>query len=160
MRLLSIVVSALATLAGLIWIVDGLQYDPAYVQWNLNQAVDATSVLDYAGTWENHQYHPSPSNWRMPFYTIMLDHFVNGDPTNDNANGTVYEQDLWNTQLRHGGDIAGLKDSLDYIQGMGIKVLPMRCDLILGYLFGRYSISQCAMGCRWILRTIAFVRRN
>jgi glycosidase len=24
--------------------------------------------------------------------------------------------------LRHGGDLAGLVDSLDYIQGMGIKV--------------------------------------
>jgi len=26
------------------------------------------------------------------------------------------------SQFRHGGDIAGLVDTLDYIQGMGIKV--------------------------------------
>lgn len=52
----------------------------------------------------------------------MLDRFVNGDPTNDNANGTVFEHDLDETQLRHGGDIRGLMNSLDYIQGMGIKV--------------------------------------
>lgn len=103
-------------------IVHGMQYDPAYVQWNLNTAPQATGVLQYYGVWENHTFHPSPENWRFPFYTVMLDRFVNGDPTNDNANGTVFEYDLDETQLRHGGDIRGLKDSLDYLQGMGIKV--------------------------------------
>jgi len=52
----------------------------------------------------------------------MLDRFVNGDPTNDNANGTIYEMDDQETQLRNGGDIKGLMNSLDYLQGMGIKV--------------------------------------
>lgn len=52
----------------------------------------------------------------------MPDRWVNGDPSNDNANGTVFEQDIQSTQLRHGGDIQGLIDSLDYIAGMGIKV--------------------------------------
>jgi alpha-1,3-glucan synthase len=84
--------------------------------------VNAVDPLDYAGVWENHTFNPSPENWRIPFYTIMLDKWVNGDPTNDNANGTVFEYDLYETQLRAGGDIRGLKDSLDYLQGMGIKV--------------------------------------
>jgi alpha-1,3-glucan synthase len=65
---------------------------------------------------------PSPENWRFPFYTLMLDRFVNGDPTNDNANDTIYEMDAQETQLRNGGDIKGLMNSLDYLQGMGIKV--------------------------------------
>jgi len=104
--------------------IHAMRYDPAYIQWNLNTAVEATNPLDYAGIWENHTFNPSPDNWRFPFYTIMLDRFVNGDPTNDNANGTIFEHDLGETQLRHGGDIRGLKDSLDYLQGMGIKVIP------------------------------------
>ena len=59
----------------------------------------------------------------------MLDKFVNGDPTNDNANGTIFEHDLDETQLRHGGDIRGLMDSLDYLQGMGVRVLnKLRMD--------------------------------
>jgi alpha-1,3-glucan synthase len=102
--------------------VHSLRYDPAYAQWNLNTAVNAEDPLDYAGEWQDHTFNPSPDNWRFPFYTIMLDKWVNGDPTNDNANGTVFEHDLYETQLRHGGDIRGLKDSLDYLQGMGIKV--------------------------------------
>jgi alpha-1,3-glucan synthase len=115
---------ALVTLtASLFSSLNALQYNPAYVQWNLNTAQGVTDPLDYAGEWENHQYNPSPENWRMPFYTLMLDRFVNGDPTNDNANGTIFEHDLDETQLRNGGDIRGLKDGLDYLQGMGIKVL-------------------------------------
>jgi len=57
---------------------------------------------------------------------------VNGDPTNDNANGTIYEMDAQETQLRNGGDIKGLMNSLDYLQGMGIKVY-LSPFLKLGY---------------------------
>lgn len=99
-----------------------LIYDPQEVLYNLNTNETATDPLDYWGQWENHTFNPSPSNWRMPMYTLMLDRFANGDPTNDDANGTQYEHDLTQTQLRHGGDISGLQDSLDYLQGMGIKV--------------------------------------
>lgn len=103
----------------LVW---GLQFDTLYQDYNLNQKVGATNPSDYWGEWEDHTYNPSPGNWRFPFYTLFLDRFVNGDPTNDNANGTVFEQDITSTQLRHGGDVQGLLDTLDYIQGFGIKV--------------------------------------
>jgi alpha-1,3-glucan synthase len=55
------------------------------------------------------------------FYSLFLDRFVNGNPSNDDANGTHFEQDANGNQLRNGGDLAGLVDTLDYIQGMGIK---------------------------------------
>lgn len=58
----------------------------------------------------------------MPVYSLFLDRFINGDPSNDNANGTVFEHDPMDTQMRHGGDVAGLVDTLDYIQGMGVGV--------------------------------------
>lgn len=99
------------------------KYDPDFVDYNLNTNQDATNARDYSGKWEDHVFNPSPSNWRFPFYTLFLDRFANGDPTNDNANGTVYEQEVLGTQLRFGGDVQGLVDSLDYIQGMGIKGL-------------------------------------
>ena len=99
-----------------------LRYDPQQVLYNLNTNKSATDPLNYWGIWDDHTFNPSPSNWRMPMYTLMLDRFANGDPSNDDANGTQYEHDLTQTQLRHGGDISGLMDSLDYLQGMGIKV--------------------------------------
>ena len=52
----------------------------------------------------------------------MLDRFVKGDPTNDNAIGTIFEHDPDETQLRHGGDIRGLMNNLDYLQGLGVKI--------------------------------------
>lgn len=97
-------------------------YDPTLVQYNLNTNQTATDPAQYYGTWAGHTYYPSPDNWRFPFYTLMLDRFVNGDPTNDNINGTLFEHDLDSNQMRHGGDADGLVDTLDYLQGMGIKV--------------------------------------
>jgi alpha-1,3-glucan synthase len=70
-----------------------LKFDTRYVNYNLNQNQAATTVADYSGVWENHTFYPSPSNWRMPFYTLFLDKFVNGDPTNDDINGTQFEYD-------------------------------------------------------------------
>lgn len=103
-------------------LIECLRYSPEYADWNLNTNQNADHPLDYSGTWDNHTYFPSPTNWRFPVYTLFLDRFVNGNPQNDNANGTIFEQDITSTQFRHGGDVQGLIDSLDYIQGFGIKV--------------------------------------
>jgi len=97
-------------------------YDPAWTQYNLNTNKEASHPLEYSGAWEDHDFTPSPRNWRFPFYTLFLDRFVNGDPTNDNINGTLFEHDLTSNQMRNGGDLQGLIDTLDYLQGMGIKV--------------------------------------
>lgn len=99
-----------------------LRYDASLTQWNINANETAADPLDYWGEWTGHSYTPSPDNWRFPFYTLFLDRFVNGDPTNDNSNGTQFEHDLRSNQMRHSGDVAGLVDTLDYLQGMGIKV--------------------------------------
>lgn len=139
-------------------VAQALRYDPAYAEYNLNTNQQAVSPLDYSGERDGHTYHPSPENWRFPFYTVMLDKWVNGDPSNDNANGTLFEQDVWSTQLRHGGDIQGLVDSLDYIQGMGIKVRssrmtpgPSPCiDPLSGSLHCRLALYKSTMGGRCV----------
>jgi alpha-1,3-glucan synthase len=112
----------LLTLLAAIPLVSGLRFDASEADWNLNTNRLATNPLEYSGKRDNDTYTPSPKNWRMPFYTLFLDRFVNGDPDNDDKNGTVYETDMMSTQLRFGGDLEGLRDSLDYIAGMGIKV--------------------------------------
>ncbi|KAJ5949119.1 hypothetical protein N7454_000703 [Penicillium verhagenii] len=106
------------TTCGLCW-----PYDASLVDWNLNQNKTAQGPIDYWGAWPNHDYHPSPDNWRFPFYTIFLDRISNGDPTNDDNNGTAFEHVINSNQMRHGGDIEGLLDTLDYIHGMGFKAI-------------------------------------
>jgi len=103
-------------------LVSAYRYEAALEDWNLNTNRTAVQPTDYWGEWSDHVYTPSPINWRFPFYTLFLDRFVNGDPTNDNINGTLFEHDLSSTQMRHGGDLQGLLDALDYLQDMGIRV--------------------------------------
>ena len=102
--------------------IQAYKYDPAWTQYNLNTNQTATDPINYWGEWSGHSYTPSPDNWRFPFYTLFIDRFVNGDPTNDNSNNTAFEHDLDSNQMRNGGDLQGLIDTLDYLQGMGVKV--------------------------------------
>ena len=46
------------------------------------------------------------------------------------SNGTSWEHDLYGTQLRHGGDAQGLQDSLDYLQGLGIRGIYLAGSLL------------------------------
>ncbi|KAF2715738.1 glycosyltransferase family 5 protein [Pleomassaria siparia CBS 279.74] len=100
-----------------------LRYDPVHEGWNLNLNQTAADPLDYWGEWENHTFNPSPNNWRVPFYVLTLDRYVDGDPTNNEANGTGFEHDWTSNQFRFGGDAKGLMNNLDYIQGMGTKAI-------------------------------------
>ncbi|CAG7920746.1 unnamed protein product [Penicillium olsonii] len=122
-------------------------YDTEFLQYNLNENKTATDPAHYWGEWPDHTYHPSPDNWRFPFYTLFMDRFVNGDPTNDNINGTQFEHDLDSTQMRHGGDVAGLIDTLDYLQGMGIKGLYLAGTSLLNQPWGSdgYSVMDTTL---------------
>lgn len=122
--------------------VHGLKYTLSEVDYNLNANKTATNPADYWVTERtNHTYNPSPDNWRFPFYTIVLDRFVNGDPSNDNANKTLFETDMMSTQIRNGGDLAGLVESLDYIAGMGIKGIYMAGSPFINQPWGADSYS-------------------
>ncbi|RAQ45497.1 hypothetical protein AFGD_005920 [Aspergillus flavus] len=96
-------------------------YTESLVDYNLNENKTAEAPIDYWGEWPDHEYHPSPDNWRFPIYTIFLDRIANGDPKNDDINGTAFEHVVGSNQMRHGGDLVGLIDTLDYIRGMGFK---------------------------------------
>ncbi|RXM43189.1 alpha-amylase family glycosyl hydrolase [Flavobacterium sp. YO64] len=55
---------------------------------------------------------------------IMVDRFSNGDPSNDRIKG-MRDQSLDRNQMydRHGGDLQGVINNLDYLQGLGITAL-------------------------------------
>ena len=56
-------------------------------------------------------------------YLITPDRFVNGDPSNDSVKGFGDEANRDNNSGRHGGDIAGIRKSLDYIRDMGYTAI-------------------------------------
>ncbi|KAF0237576.1 MAG: alpha amylase catalytic [Prolixibacteraceae bacterium] len=56
-------------------------------------------------------------------YLITPDRFVNGNPNNDWVEGMREKPDRNNKDGRHGGDIRGIINSLDYLQKMGFTAV-------------------------------------
>jgi glycosidase len=56
-------------------------------------------------------------------YQVMPDRFANGDATNDSVAGLADKLDRKLGHGRHGGDIQGMIDHLDYIAGLGFTQL-------------------------------------
>lgn len=52
-------------------------------------------------------------------YLIMPDRFANGNPKNDDMPGMVEKADRKAPYGRHGGDLKGIQDNLDYIHQLG-----------------------------------------
>ncbi len=73
------------------------------------------------------QYTPSPADWRaVPIYQIFTDRFWDGDPSNNNAEGSYdpgSTTGTWRPGNVHGGDFAGVLQKLDYIQSLGFKAV-------------------------------------
>ena len=64
---------------------------------------------------------------RERFYFVMADRFANGDPTNDRAgiagDRLAHGFDPTDKGFFHGGDVAGLSEKLDYIDGLGTTAI-------------------------------------
>ena len=56
-------------------------------------------------------------------YLLMPDRFANGDPSNDTVEGMLEGVDRFNPNARHGGDIKGVSDRLDYIKELGMTAV-------------------------------------
>ena len=59
-------------------------------------------------------------------YLIMPDRFSNGDPSNDRyADLRDNSSDRANPYARHGGDLIGLQNKMDYLKDLGITAIWM-----------------------------------
>lgn len=56
-------------------------------------------------------------------YLIMPDRFANGNPDNDSTNDTAEKANRASLGGRHGGDIQGIIDHLDYISDLGVTAI-------------------------------------
>lgn len=78
-------------------------------------------------------------------YLLMPDRFANGDTTNDNCPGMVERVNRLHKDGRHGGDIRGIIDHLDYLQELGITALwctPLMEDNMAECSYHTYAISD------------------
>lgn len=56
-------------------------------------------------------------------YLLMPDRFSNGNPANDSTADTYERAKRWDPDGRHGGDIQGIINHLDYLQELGVTSL-------------------------------------
>jgi neopullulanase len=78
-------------------------------------------------------------------YLLLPDRFANGNPSNDSTNETNEKADRNNPGGRHGGDIDGIIQNLDYIQSLGataIWSLPLCEDNDEKYSYHGYGQSD------------------
>ncbi len=107
--------------------------NPNYLFVNLqigSQALPGNIVLSFTKGKQKLTYNypllPHPENPVRGFnasdvlYLLMPDRFSNGDPSNDNIEGMLEKSDRGNPGGRHGGDLKGVSDHLDYIRDLGV----------------------------------------
>ena len=78
-------------------------------------------------------------------YLILPDRFANGNPDNDSTDDTVEKVQRTNPGRRHGGDLQGMIDHLDYIADLGATAIwstPLLLDDENGASYHGYSCSD------------------
>ena len=107
---------------------------PTTLRFTFDDTIDRVGLeaLSLRGGYEDADDALVASPVRQPgsdeqFYFVMTDRFANGDPSNDTGG---FEGDRLATGFDptdkgffHGGDIAGLRSNLDYIEGLGTSAI-------------------------------------
>jgi glycosidase len=78
-------------------------------------------------------------------YLLFPDRFSNGDITNDDMDGMLQKSDRLDLNGRHGGDIRGIVDHLDYIHDLGVTTLwvnPLLENNMPWFSYHGYSITD------------------
>jgi glycosidase len=78
-------------------------------------------------------------------YQVMPDRFANGNPANDSVPALADKLDRANGSGRHGGDIEGIIDHLDYIAGMGFTQIwptPLVENAMPSYSYHGYAATD------------------
>ncbi len=92
---------------------------PIKVTGNGQSTIVNYSIQERADTEGRHQGYDEHD----VIYLITPDRFANGDPSNDRVAGMRDELDRSKPGMRHGGDLKGIIDHLDYLDDLGVTTL-------------------------------------
>jgi glycosidase len=132
--------------------------NPNYLFVNLDISKDAlpgtvTLVFADGDRKITHSYdllsHPSEPakgfNASDVIYLLMPDRYANGNPGNDNVEGMLEKANRKNPNGRHGGDLKGISDHLNYIRDLGVTGIwlnPFLENNQPGFSYHGYSITD------------------
>jgi glycosidase len=115
------------------------------IQFFLNNKLVFTQNYELKSRRENSRYRKGFDS-SDAVYLIMSDRFANGNSNNDSTTETTEKADRNFDSGRHGGDIDGIINHLDYLQALGVTALwctPMLEDNEIRYSYHGYAISDC-----------------
>ncbi len=101
--------------------------------------------FDYELKEKNKDFKPLSINSSDVIYLITPDRFSDGDTKNDSVKGYFENKDRSSIKARHGGDIAGIKNKLQYIKDMGFTAIwhmPLLQNNMPIYSYHGYSITD------------------
>jgi glycosidase len=78
-------------------------------------------------------------------YLIMPDRYSNGNTGNDSVAGMLETANPANPDGRHGGDLKGIRDKLDYISDLGVTAIwlnPVQENNMQAYSYHGYAITD------------------
>ncbi|MBR1407159.1 MAG: cyclomaltodextrinase N-terminal domain-containing protein [Bacteroidales bacterium] len=89
----------------------------------------------------NHKVGAQGFTTKDVLYLIMPDRFANGNPDNDNLENWIVNRESGGG--RHGGDLQGIKEHLDYIDALGVTAVWLNpVQFNRGSFSSGYSISD------------------
>jgi len=78
-------------------------------------------------------------------YLLMPDRFCNGNPENDDMPGMLEKANRKNPNGRHGGDITGINNKLDYLNNLGVTAIwinPLLENNMPEYSYHGYAVTD------------------
>ncbi len=102
--------------------------------------VDYPLLLRDKGSAERHGFNSSDV-----IYLITPDRFADGDPSNNNVEGLTEKSNRADKNGRHGGDIEGIRQHLDYIADLGFTAIwpnPVLENNMPRYSYHGYAITD------------------
>lgn len=127
-----------------------LQIDDAAKAGNLALTFSKNNAVAFEQLYElkereNNRKQIEGFNTSDAIYLITPDRFVNGDPSNDAVEGMVEQPNRKDKGGRHGGDVAGIVNSLDAIKDMGFTAIwtnPILENNMPSYSYHGYAITD------------------
>lgn len=126
--------------------IDTKNVQPGKVQLNFKKGKKSIQKFDY----EFKQRNPNSAQ-RKGFdssdviYLLMPDRFANGNPGNDSHPDVTEKSNRNDIGGRHGGDIQGIIDNLDYLNDLGVTTIwstPLTEDNEKTYSYHGYASSD------------------
>jgi len=122
----------------------GIQPGNFKINFSLNKTIVATCTYELKPREKSSAMRKGFDNSDV-IYLIMPDRFANGDTTNDNIAGMQEQVNRSKPDCRHGGDIQGILDHLDYLKEFGVTALwitPLLENNQAAYSYHGYSCTD------------------